>query len=485
MLLYYTKLRMYIGTTCTNAVHLILILSILSRFEVIVQMKKLFSLCLAIALCTFIISPFAQAAGYDPSASYTVQAESAYIVNTDTNIIVYEKNADLEVSAGGLTKLMTAALILTQYQDVLDTTEITMPYAISDYVYGTTSADIRAGETVTLRQMLYAMLISNANDAAQGTAYVLSENDLTGWVSQMNSLSAEIGTTNSVWTDACGLDSGNITTAKDIYLINRYLMGFDAYVEIMGTYQYEMPENKSHTSSYFLTNHNKMISATYGGLFYRASVQGAMCDVTGYSGENTGTQSCVSWSVNNGETYIYAIMASPDSADTYGYATRRPAQYETTQLVDWVNESFSIQSVLDPDEPICEISVKYSADIEYLKLYPDDAILTILPSSSDGSVTQKVYNLPDYVTAPIARGDVVGTITLVLAGEEIGTANLVAGQSIARNDLLYNFMKLKEFFGSLYVKVVLLLSFIALSIYLVHFTYQAIKRRNNKKIKRH
>ncbi len=448
-------------------------------------MKKLFAFCMACTLAFFVITPFANAAGYDPSATYTVQAESAYIVNTDTNIIVYEKDADLQVSAGGLTKLMTAALILTQYQDVLDTTMITMPSAISDYVYGTTSADIRAGETVTLREMLYAMLLVNANDAAQGTAYVLSENDLTGWVSQMNSLSAEIGTTNSIWTDACGIDSGNMTTAKDIYLINRYLMGFDAYVEIMGSYTYEMPANKSHTNSYPITSHNKMISQSYGGLFYRSSVQGGMCNVTGYSGENTGYQSCVSWSVENGETYIYAVMNSPDSADVNGYATRRPAQYETTQLVDWVSDNFSIQAALDPDEPLCEIAVKYSADVEYLKLYPDDQVLTILPSSSDSSVTQKVYNLPEYVTAPVSQGDVVGTITLMLAGEEIGTANLIAGQSIARNDLLYSFMKLQEFFGSLYVKTVLLLSSIALIIYLIWFTVQAIKRRNTKKIHRH
>lgn len=448
-------------------------------------MKKLFSLCLAFSLCIFIVSPYANAASYDPSATYTVQAQSVYIVNTDTNIVIYEKDADLVVSAGGLTKLMTAALILTQYQDVLDTTMVTMPSATSNYVYDTTSADIRAGETVTLRQMLYAMLVSNANDAAQGTAYVLSENDLTGWVAQMNSLSVQIGTTNSVWTDACGIDDGNVTTAKDIYLINRYLMGFDAYVEIMGTYTYEMPANTSHTISYYLNNHNKMISATYGGLFYRSAVQGGMCDVLGYSGEETGTQSCVSWSAANAETYIYAVMGSPDSADTYGYSTRRPAQYETTQLVDWVTSSFSIQSALDPDEALCEISVKYSADLEYLKLYPDDAILTILPAASDASVTQKIYNLPDYVTAPIAQGDVVGTVTLVLAGEEIGTANLIAGQSIARNDLLYNFTKLTDFFSSLYVKSVLALSAIALVIYLGWFAHRAIKRSKDNKIKRH
>ena len=62
--------------------------------------------------------------------------------------------------------------------------------------------------------------------------YELSGGDLAGWVSQMNTLSQRIGTTNSTWTDACGLDSGNTTTAVDMYLILRYLMSFDAFKEI-------------------------------------------------------------------------------------------------------------------------------------------------------------------------------------------------------------------------------------------------------------
>ena len=84
---------------------------------------------------------------------------------------------------------------------------------------------MRSGETFTLREALYAMLLRNANDAAMGMAYQLSGNDLAGWVSQMNSLSQQIGTTASTWTDACGLDAGNVTNAVDMYLILRYLMG--------------------------------------------------------------------------------------------------------------------------------------------------------------------------------------------------------------------------------------------------------------------
>ena len=129
---------------------------------------------------------------FDPSPVYQVQAASAYIVNTDTNIIVYDKDSTKQVSAGGLTKYMTLAVLLTNYADQLDNT-FQMPFAISDYVYNTNNADMRSNETFTYREAMYAMLTRNANEAAMGVAYALSGGDLDGWVAQMNTLSQRIG----------------------------------------------------------------------------------------------------------------------------------------------------------------------------------------------------------------------------------------------------------------------------------------------------
>ena len=125
-------------------------------------------------------------------------------------------------------------------------------------------------------------------------AYQLSGNDLAGWVSQMNSLSQQIGAANSTWTDACGLDSGNVTTAVDMYLILRYLMGFDAFVEIAGTATFQMPAKEKHTKPFVLTSQNVALNQSSGGKFYRSAMKGGMCDVLGYQ-KDTGTQSYVSW----------------------------------------------------------------------------------------------------------------------------------------------------------------------------------------------
>ena len=446
-------------------------------------MKRIFALILSFAL---VLSCLLLPAGamFDPSPVYQVQAASAYIVNTDTNIIVYDKDSTRQVSAGGLTKYMTIALVLTNYADQLDST-FQMPFAISDYVYNTNNADMRSNETFTYREALYAMVTRNANEAAMGLAYTLSGGDLDGWVSQMNVLSQRIGTTNSKWTDACGIDSGNVTCAVDMYLILRYLMSFDAFVEMSGAPAFTMPAKEKHSAPSILVSQNVALSKASGGKYYRSAMQGGMCNVTGYK-KDSGTQSYVSWANKNGSTYIFCVMDSPDSCDTLGYANRRPALYETVQLMDWVFDSFSIQAALDTDLALAEIPVKYSTDTDTLQLYPADSMMTLLPSTGDGTVTQKYFHLPDYVCAPIQQGDVVGTVELKLAGETIGVVDLIAGQDVSQNPLLFTFAKIKDFLTSLYLKVVLLLSALAAAIY---WLWLLLNRWNHRKpsrrIRRH
>ena len=441
-------------------------------------MKRIFALVLSFAvLFSCLVLP--AGAMFDPTPVYQVQAQSAYIVNTDTNIIVYDKDSTKQVSAGGLTKYMTIALLLTNYADHLDDT-FQMPFAISDYVHNSDNADMRSNETFTYREAVYAMLLRNANEAAMGLAYSLSGGDLAGWVSQMNTLSQRIGTTGSTWTDACGLDSGNVTTAVDMYLILRYLMSFDAFVDISSAPTFTMPAKEKHAKSFVLLNQNVALNKTSGGSFYRKSMQGGMCDVMAYKNDH-GDQSYVSWANQDGSTYIFCIMQSPDTCDTYGYANRRPALYETTRLIDWVFQSFSIQPALDTDLALAEIPVKYSSDTDTLKLYPDNSMMTLLPSSGDGTVTQKYFHLPDYVCAPVQQGDVVGTVELKLAGETIGMVNLIAGQDVSRSSLLYSFSKLQEFFGSLYLKVVLVVSAICAIIYVAWVLLNSPRTRHSSK----
>ena len=92
-------------------------------------------------------------------------------------------------------------------------------------------------------------------------------------------------------------------------------------------------------------------------------------------------------------------------------------------------------------EPLAEVKVKYSTDADTVKLYPADDMMTILPKNTDESVTQKTFQLPEYVTAPVKKGDVIGTVTLSLSGQTIGVVELTADRDLDRNMLLFTLSK--------------------------------------------
>ncbi len=262
-------------------------------------------------------------------------------------------------------------------------------------------------------------------------------------------------------------------------------MSFDDFREISGTAAFTMPAKEKHSSSSVLVSQNLGLNKSSGGKYYSKAMQGGMCDVNAYKSDS-GTQSYVSWATQDGATYIFCVMQSPDTCDDFGYATRRPGLYETKHLIDWVFENFSIQAALDTDLALAEVPIRYSSDTDTLQLYPADSMMTLLPSTGDGSVTQKYFHLPDYATAPIQQGDVVGTVELKLAGETIGVVNLIAGRDVSRNPLLYAVAKANEFLHSLYLKVVIVLSVLTAAIYGLWLLLSAAHtRKPSKKIRRH
>lgn len=174
-------------------------------------------------------------------------------------------------------------------------------------------------------------------------------------------------------------------------------------------------------------------------------------------------------------------MQSPDTCDTYGYANRRPALYETTRLIDWVFQSFSIQPALDTDLALAEIPVKYSSDTDTLKLYPDNSMMTLLPSSGDGTVTQKYFHLPDYVCAPVQQGDVVRH-----RGAEAGRRDHRHGQPHRRagrepEQPALLFLEAAGVLRSLYLKVVLVVSAICAIIYVAWVLLNSPHTRHSSK----
>ena len=440
-------------------------------------MKKFCAILFSFVLVLIIALPVAAEGESSTLADNapSLTAPAAYVVNLDTNIVVYEKNSETPLSAASLTKLMTTLLLLENYQDQLDSISLTAPSYVYDLIWeqstNASSADIRRGETQSLRNLLYAMLLPSGNEAAYIVADYMGGGSIDNFVAMMNDEAKAVGCTGTTFVDPCGLNPNNITTARDAYLILRALTAYDVFSTVVGTPSYDMGTNDRYTTpgTYIIQTTDKLIT---NSSYHRDYTKGGK---TGSLGE---WQNFAGWHSQDGESYISILLNVPYDADPEGM---RPALVETATIMDWVFDTYTIAPALDTTQPITEVRVVYSTQADTVMLYPADNMMTLLPREGGAALTEQVFNVPDQLPAPIKQGDIVGTVTLTIEGETIGTADLIAGSDVSRNQLLYTISRVSLFFSSTYFKVVVILTMLVIGAYLI-FTVGRILRIWSKEV---
>ena len=440
-------------------------------------MKKFCAILFSFVLVLIIALPVAAEGESSTLADNapSLTAPAAYVVNLDTNIVVYEKNSETPLSAASLTKMMTTLLLLENYQDQLDSISLTAPSYIYDLIWeqstNASTADIRRGETQSLRNLLYAMLLPSGNEAAYIVADYMGGGSIDNFVAMMNEEAKAVGCTGTTFVDPCGLNPNNITTARDAYLILRALTAYDVFSTVVGTPSYDMGTNDRYTTpgTYIIQTTDKLIT---NSSYHRDYTKGGK---TGSLGE---WQNFAGWHSQDGESYISILLNVPYDADPEGM---RPALVETATIMDWVFDTYTIAPALDTTQPITEVRVAYSTQADTIMLYPADNMMTLLPREGGAALTEQVFNVPDQLPAPIKQGDIVGTVTLTIEGETIGTADLIAGSDVSRNQLLYTISRVSLFFSSTYFKVVVILTMLVIGAYLI-FTVGRILRIWSKEV---
>ena len=188
-----------------------------------------------------------------PIKAYGMSARSAILMDTDNNIILYEKNINEVRSVASISKIMTAILAIEsgKMDDVITIgDEINKAYGSGIY--------IKKGEQLTLRDLVYGLMLRSGNDAALAIAnYVGGSVD--DFVVLMNNKAKEIGMKNTTFNNPSGLDEekGNYSTAYDMAKLASYAIKNDEFKKITGTKKYKL---KTNMNTYIWNNKNKMLS---------------------------------------------------------------------------------------------------------------------------------------------------------------------------------------------------------------------------------
>ena len=430
------------------------------------------SMTLVFVLCfSFIQLPAFAAARYE--LPFDVNARAYVLASLDTGEIIFEKNSREHYDPASLTKLLTAYTVY-QYVDDFDGTMVTAPRYVYDELYGMNSstADIRQNEVLSVRNLLYAMLLPSANEAASILADYVGNGDITNFCMMMNNEARKLGCTDTNFTNAHGLFTDNhYTSAYDMYLIAKACYELPGFMDIVTTNTYQMPANLKHANPYFIQNTNKMQNRAYPD-YYRSYIKGMKTGTLDYNNFVTVCQ-------KNGENYILVVIGAEMSN------TEPRAAFITTQeIMDYFFDSYSLRSANTLTFPVTEVPVKYSADADTVLLYADTEVMSILPNDADESSFRKVYNLPESVGAPIETGDVIGTVDYYLAGQKVGTSQLVSHDTVERSIIMFLVGKFQEAYQSLYFRVVLAVTFVLIMAYLAYTYSQFRKHEKMQKVHR-
>ncbi len=402
-------------------------------------MRKLSTAVLFTVLITLFAPFFTVFADYTPP--FELSAEAVYVVNLDTDTVVYQKNADKKMYPASLTKLMTTILAFENTTD-LDNTMVRCGATVWDEFLnmGLRSSDISSagiipGEDRSMRDLLYCMLLPSANEAASIVASHIG-GSRSDFVAMMNEKAQELGAVSTHYVNPHGLhDEDQYTTAKDMYLIARYAMQIPGFMDIASTNSYALVASNKRGQEYISTTNRMQVQ---GSDVYYQYIRGMKTGTTNEAG-----RCFISTATKDGYTYLIVLLGAPIYDENGERYPENKAFADTKKLYQWAFDSFEVKELLNNEQPIAEVELKLNWDKDYLHLRPETNFTALVPRAvGEGDVIPR-FNVPTYVNAPVEKGDVLGTVELMVMGTRVGSVNLLAEEGAERSEVLYWYEILK------------------------------------------
>lgn len=345
-----------------------------------------------------------------------IEGEAVLLMDYDTKEILYEKNMDLKLYPASTTKIITAilALELGKPDDV-----VTVDQEVVNLTEGSHIA-LETGEQLYLEQMLYALMIPSANDAALAIGKHIS-GSLDDFVDLMNEKAKEIGATNTHFVNPNGLhDDNHYSTAYDIALISHYAMENETFREIVNTNTYEIAPTNVKGETRYLHNTNRLLENSG-----KINVDGNIIPskYQGVSGIKTGTTGqagycLVSYAERDGQRLLAVVLKS--SANGV-YA-------DSHKLLDYGFNNFDNLAIGFQNEFIENIEIENGTQSYVAGVLKNDFIYPMSNESLE-KIDVKV-NLRDRIIAPINKGDLLGNAEYYLDGNLIGAEEIISTMDV-------------------------------------------------------
>lgn len=359
-----------------------------------------------------------------------VNAETAICLDADTGAVLYEKQADKKMYPASITKVMTCMLALEYVEqsghgmDEVVTVEHTYQLekdAVEIYM--------KKGEQFTMEQLLYALMLKSANDAALLLAEHIS-GSVESFVESMNEKAAELGMTGTHFVNPNGLhDDDHYTTARDMAVLMRQAIQNENFCKILQTMSYQIPETAQTPEIRYLSNSNRLMKESESA-YYEPCMGGK----TGYTSKARNTFVC--YARKDGRTVVAAVMHSPLSGTRFAsgknllrYGLENFESVDLAQLLAQNPLSAQITGSEEAPDGTLEVPVN--------QVPQDEAKVTLRKTETNEAPSADDYEAKiqwrENLRAPIVSGEVLGTVSYYRRGEAEAEAALVCDLVASRD----------------------------------------------------
>jgi D-alanyl-D-alanine carboxypeptidase (penicillin-binding protein 5/6) len=336
--------------------------------------------------------------GIFPKNAFAISARSAVVLDAASGRVLYSHNSNEKRGMASTTKIMTALCAL-EYGD----TEKTITISPTASGIEGSSMYLAKGEKIKFIDLIYGLMLVSGNDAATAIAENVS-GSVEKFAELMNEKATEIGALNTNFTNPHGLsDENHYTTAHDLAKITAYAMKNPVFCEIVSTKSKKLPQNEGGYPRH-LVNHNKFLS------MYESCI-GVKTGFTKATG-----RCLVTAAEKNGMRLICATLNAPD--DWSDHKT----------LLDNAFAEFSPYKIKNSDETITTANVKKGTSDQVELTVLNDIYIPI--RQGEESLLKVSAEAFEDLSAPILQGDVLGTLTIKISGEECGKFPLVAKSDV-------------------------------------------------------
>ncbi len=414
------------------------------------------------------------------STDEELKAKISYMVSADDNeYIIYDTASEVKCDIGEIVKIVTAILVLENCNDLSDKVTASGTAIRSIENLGVTTAGILVGETISVEELLYCLLVYNANDAATVLAEYIS-GSVEEFVVLMNEFSKRLGLVSTSFSNPGGyLHNNQYSTAREVAKIFKYCMQNPIFERISSTFLYEMPATNKYRATRWLKNTNYLINSGISDYFVKSVKAGK----SGYT--QSGSANCVSMASQDGYSYICVVLDAPMIDNDDDTVIENLSFVDSKKLYNWAFNNIKLRVVANTTTYVGEVKVNLSKEFDYVSLVPSENVSALVPSgvNAQSVLIEPISELTlEKVDAPVKKGDKLGRAEIKYAGATVAEVDLVAAFDVSLSPAKFVGNKIFSIIKSPVFIIIVLVIFIAIiPLAIISYRNKQLKRR--KKIR--